>query len=203
MNAHHRDPEATRAAILDAAEEVFLAKGYGAAAMSEIADHAGVTKSLLHHHFGSKDGLWKEVKLRRFSKYSEVQLGMLRDSEGSVDLLENSFRFYFGFLQRNPELVRIMGWIFLEHDQDECLQLDRELIIEGTAKIREAQERGDLRSDVHPRFILFVMIALCHDWFQHRDHVCETIDFEGPKELLDERFLQDALKIFFEGILPR
>ena len=35
MTARTRDPEATRAAILDAAEEIFLAKGFGDAAMDQ------------------------------------------------------------------------------------------------------------------------------------------------------------------------
>ena len=70
MTTQQRNPEATRASILEAAEEVFLEKGYSAAALSAIARRAGVTKSLLHHHFGSKEGLWHEVKLRRFSHYA-------------------------------------------------------------------------------------------------------------------------------------
>ena len=69
MTARTRNPEATRAAILDAAEKIFLGKGYGEASMSQIAAEAGVTKSLLHHYFGSKENLWTEVKTRRFSIY--------------------------------------------------------------------------------------------------------------------------------------
>ena len=113
-----RDPEATREKILDAAETVFLAKGYGNAAMSEIADEAGVTKSLLHHHFGSKEGLWTEVKARRFRYYADAQLAMIRDGSPGSDLLRTSFEFYFRFLQQNPQLVRIMAWMFLERDAD-------------------------------------------------------------------------------------
>ena len=74
MTARTRNPEATRAAILDAAEKVFLDKGYGETSMSQIAAEAAVTKSLLHHYFGSKDNLWTKVKTRRFAVYADHQL---------------------------------------------------------------------------------------------------------------------------------
>ncbi|MBC8072705.1 MAG: helix-turn-helix transcriptional regulator, partial [Deltaproteobacteria bacterium] len=62
--ARRHDPEASRAAILDAAEATFVEKGFAGASMSEIAERSSVTKSLIHHHFGSKEALWSEVKRR-------------------------------------------------------------------------------------------------------------------------------------------
>src|SRR5690606_25552520 len=52
-----RDPDATRAEILEAAEQLFLQDGFGRTSISAIARLAGVTKSLIHHHFGTKEAL--------------------------------------------------------------------------------------------------------------------------------------------------
>jgi AcrR family transcriptional regulator len=49
---------ARRAQLLDAALEVFVANGYHAAAMDEIADRAGVSKPVLYQHFPSKFELY-------------------------------------------------------------------------------------------------------------------------------------------------
>jgi AcrR family transcriptional regulator len=49
---------ARRAQLLDAALEVFVAQGYHAAAMDEIADRAGVSKPVLYQHFPSKLDLY-------------------------------------------------------------------------------------------------------------------------------------------------
>lgn len=207
MTVKHRDPEATRAAILEAAEEVFLEKGYGAAALSAIANRAGVTKSLLHHHFDSKANLWAEVKQRRFSHYAEVQLAMIRDAapDAGAEVLRDSFEFYFHFLQRNPELVKIMAWVFLEQEanEDVCLKMDDELMDAGTERIRQGQEQGFFRDDVDPRFVLFTFIGICQHWFQDRHHVLKHLAGKVPPEVVDERYLRDAMKIFFEGVLPR
>lgn len=43
-----------RAQLLDAAQAVFVARGYHAAAMDEIADRAGVSKPVLYQHFPGK-----------------------------------------------------------------------------------------------------------------------------------------------------
>jgi AcrR family transcriptional regulator len=52
-----RDPEASRAAILAAACEVFNERGYARATIREIAHRAGVTHGLVMRHFGSKEQL--------------------------------------------------------------------------------------------------------------------------------------------------
>lgn len=52
-----RDPEASRAAILDAAREVFTERGYARGTVREIARRAGVTHGLVMRHFGSKEQL--------------------------------------------------------------------------------------------------------------------------------------------------
>jgi AcrR family transcriptional regulator len=52
-----RDPEASRAAILEAARAVFTERGYARATIREIARRAGVTHGLVMRHFGTKEQL--------------------------------------------------------------------------------------------------------------------------------------------------
>ncbi len=198
-----RDPEATREALLEAAEEVFLEKGFNAATMSEIARRAGITKSLIHHYFGSKKGLWTEVKQRRFTQYADEQMAMLQDATPSEALLRDSMKLYFTFLQNNPGIVRILAWMFLERDVDECLHADQEVIENGTAKILEAQEVGLLRGDIDPRFIVFTFIGLAQHWFQDRLHFIHDFGTDDLPEDLDTAYLDAMGKIFFEGVLSK
>ncbi len=202
MTARTRNPEMTRNSIIDAAEKVFLDKGYGEASMSQIADEAGVTKSLLHHYFGSKENLWTEVKTRRFAVYADHQLSMLEGADPSADLLMESMKTYFHFLNDNPEMVRILVWFFLERQHGECMDLDRGLMDAGAAKISEGQDRGDIRADLNPHFLLFTMVGIVEHWFQVRAHVMDHLKDADP-EAVDKAYLEDVVKIFFEGILPR
>ena len=198
-----RDPEATRTALVEAAEEIFLKKGFGNTSLSEIAKRAGITKSLIHHYFGSKEGLWREVKTRRFMHYAEKQMEMLASAHPSAELLKASMAFYFDFLRRNPQVVRVLAWMSLEQNQRECMEMDRELIAQGVEKVRPAQELGNLRADIDPRFIVFVFIGLCQHWFQDKGHFLESFDNEGFGADLDDVYLGTIIKIFFEGVLPK
>ncbi|WP_413317631.1 TetR/AcrR family transcriptional regulator [Agrococcus sp. 1P02AA] len=50
-----------RAAILDAAEQVFLHEGYARASMDAVAARAGASKQTVYKHFGSKEQLFVEL----------------------------------------------------------------------------------------------------------------------------------------------
>ncbi len=199
-----RDPDATRTAIIKAAEEIFLDHGYGGSSISTIARRAQVTKSLIHHHFGSKKELWKEVKFQRLSRYTDQQMTMLKGGEPRPELLRQSIETYFRFLQQNPQFVRMLSWINLEGDQLDSAVAHRELIEEGTKMLRQGQESGQLRKDLDPRMILFVFLGLGQHWFRARDNFFRpNFEEKMTNSDLDEQYLENMLKMFFEGVLPR
>lgn len=53
--------EAKRSALLQAAREVFLAKGYEASTMADIARLAGGSKATLYSYFPSKEAMFNEI----------------------------------------------------------------------------------------------------------------------------------------------
>src|SRR5262245_22659147 len=63
-----RDPERTKARILDAAVIEFSAKGFAGARVSEIAARAGVNQQLIAYYFDGKEGLYRELG-RRWRAY--------------------------------------------------------------------------------------------------------------------------------------
>jgi AcrR family transcriptional regulator len=58
------DPEARRAQILDAACELLETHGPEAMTIEDVADAAGVSRSLVYTYFGDRDGMVAEVYLR-------------------------------------------------------------------------------------------------------------------------------------------
>ena len=53
--------DATRAALVEAARELFGSRGYYDVPAEEITRTAGVTRGALYHHFGDKQGLFRAV----------------------------------------------------------------------------------------------------------------------------------------------
>ncbi len=94
----------TEERIFDAATEIFLERGMDGARMQEIADLAGINKSLLHYYFRSKDRLFdavfEKVATRMFSRFSPLLDPGLT--------LEEKIRFFFrehiSFMEENPRL---------------------------------------------------------------------------------------------------
>ena len=193
-----RDPDVTRERILEAALALFVDKGFAAVSMREIAQHSGVTKSLIHHHFGSKETLWELVKERAFAAYAEGQEAELQAAEDpDADLLRNAVMRYFAFLQANPGVVRLFAWTHLDEDQS-CGRLDAELVRLGAERVRQAQQRGLLRADVNPAHVVTMFVNACTQWFEARTH-----HSQWPGVGSDEEYLEDFLKMFMEGLLPR
>lgn len=201
-----RDPEATRGAILQAAERLFLDRGFAETPISAIAREAGVTKSLIHHHFGSKESLWAELKEERFRTYFEAQRTMLERSEGTLELLRESIQRYFRFLQADPDSVRLLAWRFAEGDAS-CIAEEQGLYHLGMERIREAQERGELRDDLEPLFLLKSFLALSSHWFLSKEMLRTMMGDEAQGEeadrALDEGYLETLLAVFFDGVRPR
>jgi AcrR family transcriptional regulator len=61
MKSKVRQPEATRAALVVAARELFAERGYAGVGTEEIVQRAGVTRGALYHHFTDKEDLMRAV----------------------------------------------------------------------------------------------------------------------------------------------
>jgi len=94
--------ENTENQILKAAREIFIAKSYEGARMQEIADHAGINKSLLHYYFRSKeklfDAVFSEVAANLFPAMKQV----LEAELGMKEKITFFVKAYLKVLSENP-----------------------------------------------------------------------------------------------------
>ena len=73
--------EQTRTALIDAALQVFIARGFQGASIDQIAEQAGYTKGAVYAHFKNKDDLFISV----FRARAAVQMNILQEQAGGTD----------------------------------------------------------------------------------------------------------------------
>jgi TetR/AcrR family transcriptional regulator len=196
------DGDRTRTSILSAAQDLFVAHGFAATSMATVAKQAGVTKSLIHHHFGSKRELWDAVKAVVLEDYQRQQRQMLSERTPDLSLVEDSLVIYFRFLQGNPHVVRLWTWMVIEGDK-ECAAITQELARSGVAVLRRSQELGFVRKDIEPEYVLAQFFTLVRGWFNERDIMRTSVLQNVPEETCDERYLRATVKMFMDGLSPR
>jgi TetR/AcrR family transcriptional regulator len=204
-----RTREATRAAIITAAERVFAEKGFAGASMSAIAAEARVTKSLIHYHFTSKQALWQEIKETQFEEFAVEQSGILGNTGGAREFVGASMKAYFSFLHDNPHFLRLMWWTQAETgrsqhpDRDfEVGQTTGSLVRAGIEKVQELQDRGELRADLEPRFMFAAFLSLLRHWFVARGDFPLAEAGENEADI-DQKYLDTITAVFLDGVLPR
>jgi AcrR family transcriptional regulator len=94
----------TEQLIFDAARRVFLKKGLGGARMQEIADEAGINKSLLHYYFRSKDKLFEGILNEAIGKISYGIRNLFDNEMGVLERLRTLVNLYIDTLSQNRYL---------------------------------------------------------------------------------------------------
>lgn len=195
------NPERKRAKILESAQTLFIERGYEGTSMSAIASHSGVTQSMIHHYFGSKQGLWQAVKKVAFGEYLAHQQRILDQDDGDIaSFIQSSLRGRFHFFQENPQVARLLSWLQIMEDPF-GMETGQEIGKQVLEKIERAQAAGVIRADIEPENVFAISIALTTHWFQSR-HVIEH--FAGledtDRETADAQYLEAMIKLFMDGL---
>lgn len=161
-----RDPERTRARILEAAAAEFGAKGYAATRTTDIAARAGVNKQLISYYFGGKEGLYKELATSWHSSASEMAG---RDQPLDVVLA--------GFVMTTlTDHGRLWAWSNLAGDSPPT---DEAFLRDQVERMRARQDAGELPADLDSGLLLLALMAAAAAPLSLR-HTAAQITGEDP-----------------------
>ena len=200
MARRPRDAEATRLEILNAAEMLFVQNGFGSVSLARIARASNAHKSLILHHFESKEGLWQAVKERRFTQFTTEQTAVFSQTDVSLEEIIKTTEAYFRLLENDPILVQLLTRAELEQDIG-CSQYDEARLAPFVARLRAAQSAGLLRKDVPPSHLLLIIINAITQWFEARAMFSSWSELASDN--LDGDFLESFHKVFMEGAVRR
>jgi AcrR family transcriptional regulator len=93
--SNRRRREATRAALVGAARELFATKGYADTGTPEIVARAGVTRGALYHHFADKLELFRAVVENEAAAVAEIIAHATRESRDGPGAMSTGADAYF------------------------------------------------------------------------------------------------------------
>lgn len=185
--------EKTIAAILSAAEELFLAKNYADVTMGQLARRSGVTKGALYHHFPSKEDLYLQMMHAALARKRALFSRALASGRGCRERLGRLTQAFFDLPKDEIGLMRLVRRdvnIFappVRANLVRSYQASLPSLVE--AVIREGIRDGEL-APADPRLLAWHFVATVEVTLgRHADCV-----FKDPGSRLDH-----VLDIFFRG----
>jgi len=193
-----------RERILSAAIRAFSEVGYAGTTTAGIARDAGVTQPLVHHHFGSKDGLWRAAIDVVFSNVPNVTA----TADGSspertlMDLLERFVR----FVAAHPEATRIVA----REGAAPSARLDyllkrylHEPFREVVDLIRAGQGAGMVQPEIRPELTLFLILGAGSHLFDVSALAQRSQGVDTTAAWTCEAFVSTMRTVLTHGLLRR
>ena len=144
--------ERSRQRILDAAGQCFAASGYAKTTIEEVASRAGVSKGLVHHHFGTKERILEAVVERTLAKWDALSRVEAMVSGGSVlEGIAEMHRASIAYARENPALhalIEMDGRVLLDAGIGRAVRsVMQRLRAALVDTVRIGIESGELRED--------------------------------------------------------
>jgi AcrR family transcriptional regulator len=202
-----RDPEKTRARILEAATQLFTRCGLNGASLDDISRKAGVNRGLIYHYFKTKEMLFDQVLARPLANYIQSHLEFLQRRDLDVEALREATAQFFRFLSTHPDLVRLLGWtLAMRRVAVDLAQLEpsRALFARAVERIEDAKRRGAFRRDLDATHLLITIIDLSVAWHMGRAEWIEKLSWsDRDPRALDEERLAAILDLLTAAVTPR
>lgn len=185
-------PDSAEHRIYEAAVAVFLEKGYDGARMQEIADLAGINKSLLHYYYRSKELLFKKVFSDTVTDMIESIYNVFLETDPFETKIKNFSHVYLDFLMQRPQMplfllneIRLHPQLIAETMGDVRLKskfLTLKSIITKSVNDKEIETDNELHLMINAiSMLIFPVIA--------RDVISLLFDLsaEDYRQLMEER----------------
>jgi AcrR family transcriptional regulator len=184
-----RRREHTRNLLLDAAEEVFAAKGFEGASLDEIAETAGYTRGAIYKHFAQKEELFLEVNRRHNEQILTGFLDLMDTSVRPQDLELGQIAQLWRQLQSRNRAFHVFGtefslYVMRNPDVQARVAEQRRSIAEMIARFMD--EQAALFGVVLriPAVTLARIVLACGDGLEIASHI------DADQEDLYEPFLE-------------
>ena len=188
-------PTDARNAILEAGLAVFAQDGFHGATMRKIAEQAGVSQPLLHHHFGGKTDLWRVVGVRITADFMTYMSNAVDLALPAPEGVKAMLRAYMNYWRQHPSAFRFNHWRQIDGPRGEREARSEQMARHGVAFMQRAQEAGFIRKDMPPGLALIFGGSAIQFWLHSQIEARDALSISGDENLSDEAFLEYVLSL--------
>jgi TetR/AcrR family transcriptional regulator len=171
----------TRLRILNVAMQEFAAKGYDGARVDDIMRAANVSKNLIYHYFGSKEGLYVEVLEAAYEGMHAYQTTWPIDVTSPIDGVRKLVQSTFNYWRNSPEFIGLLN--SENFHKGRHLRKTRQTkagytgLLDNIANLlKEGERSGDFRSGVDPVELYVSISALAYHFLSNRYTLAYLLD---------------------------
>ncbi len=179
----------TEEIIFDAAQKVFVLKGFDGARMQEIAEEAGINKALLHYYYRTKEKLFRAIFERVLGYVIPKVLAFVESDETFFSKIEFFVHTYVELLLKNPYIPNFI-LSELNRNPNNIADMLGSLIVKNDAFAKFSKlinteiEKGTIRP-IQPEHLIVNMISLCIFPFPARP-IFQSVFFKNDKDKYQE-----------------
>ena len=158
-------PTNTEQAILEAAEKIFIQKGYTGARTTEIAEAAGVNHALLHYYFRTKEALFERIFLKKAAQMVDSLVNVFDSDLPFFEKLQFGIENHFDCILQDPGLpFFILREIIQNEDRKQMIHqriapIAYNIIERLSVLMQEEIEKGTIRP-VNAQDLLLNIVSL-------------------------------------------
>lgn len=202
-----RNPDRTKRRLLNAAIQLFSARGFHGVSVDEIVARAKSNKRMVYHYFGSKDGIYLAALVEVFTRLETVEFEAMEANARPDEKLRRLLAANFKFLDANPEFVRMLLWENLEHGRhiargtagvtkNPFMERFRAIIDEGVAL-------GLFRAPRDLKHLMINFIGLCFVYYSNHYSLAASLDLDLDSPRNRELRLAQVVDLVFHGLLAK
>lgn len=190
-----RDRDRTERKILKAARQEFAKAGYAGARVEKIGVRAKVSKGMIYHCFGNKDGLFVAVLEELYQRLSESNNDLVVEDCEPVEGIHRLIAHTFTYFAENPEFIILVNSENLmkgRHLKKSATMREMFRPIHGKLDylLKMGAEQGTFRNDVDTTHFYISIVAMGYFFLSNRYTLGIVFDSDlFSDDILNERLM--------------
>ena len=172
----------TEEKIISSAEKLFYQKGKAGTSMQDIADDAGINRTLLNYYFRSKDQLFEAVFRNALASFVPNLAEMLHSDITFKDYVPRLIETIVDAMLENPQ-IPIFVLQELSSNPDRMPQIIKEMGLDPKVAVSklESEQLKEFGDHMDPKQVILNLLSLCIFPFAARPVVTEIL-FNGDND---------------------